>query len=199
MRCGNLLTAAVLGRAALVLALLAAAMDHAVAGSDLAEMLKPDRVFAQGGSGEGTRAFVAGLRYDWGWQRPLGGGVVTGNWEGSFGRWNSDLPNGTNASAWVTQLGVTPVLRWHASRAPDAWFVEGGIGANVLIPVYRSSDKRFSTAFNFGDHLAVGRALDAQGHHELSLRVQHFSNGGIKHPNPGENFLQLRYSWHWGE
>ena len=197
MKCGALLTAAALRREALVLAFFATVTGHAVAG-DLLEMLKPDRVFAQAGTGESTRMFVAGLRYDWGWRRPLGNGVLTGYWEGSFGRWNSDLPNGTNASAWVTQLGVTPVLRWNASRAPDAWFVEGGIGANVLLPVYRSSDKQFSTAFNFGDHIAAGRALDAEGRHELSLRVQHFSNGGIKHPNPGENFLQLRYSWRWG-
>ena len=47
--------------------------------------------------------------------------------------------------------------------------------------------------FNFGDHLAVGRSFGVQREHELALRVQHFSNGGIKEPNPGETFLQLRY------
>ena len=35
----------------------------------------------------------------------------------------------------------------------------------------------------------------SQGYrHELALRLQHFSNAGIKHPNPGENFVQLRYA-----
>jgi hypothetical protein len=29
---------------------------------------------------------------------------------------------------------------------------------------------------------------------EIALRVQHYSNGGIKQPNPGINFLQLRYA-----
>ena len=29
---------------------------------------------------------------------------------------------------------------------------------------------------------------------EVSLRFQHFSNAGIKEPNPGENFFQVRYS-----
>jgi hypothetical protein len=29
---------------------------------------------------------------------------------------------------------------------------------------------------------------------ELVLRVEHFSNAGIKHPNPGENYVQLRYT-----
>jgi lipid A 3-O-deacylase len=29
---------------------------------------------------------------------------------------------------------------------------------------------------------------------DLSLRLQHVSNAGIKEPNPGENFVQLRYA-----
>lgn len=27
-----------------------------------------------------------------------------------------------------------------------------------------------------------------------ALRLQHFSNASIRHPNPGENFVQLRYA-----
>jgi lipid A 3-O-deacylase len=42
--------------------------------------------------------------------------------------------------------------------------------------------------------VGFGRSLDAQQHHELSLRLQHFSNADIKRPNPGENFVQLRYA-----
>jgi hypothetical protein len=30
--------------------------------------------------------------------------------------------------------------------------------------------------------------------HELSLRLQHASNAGVKEPNPGVNFLLLRYA-----
>jgi Lipid A 3-O-deacylase (PagL) len=39
------------------------------------------------------------------------------------------------------------------------------------------------------------RGFGADGEHELALRLQHFSNGGIRRPNPGETFLQLRYAW----
>ena len=60
--------------------------------------------------------------------------------------------------------------------------------------MYRSADKRFSTKFNFGDHLAVGRTFGDRGQHDVGLRFQHFSHAGIKEPNPGENFLQLRYA-----
>jgi hypothetical protein len=52
---------------------------------------------------------------------------------------------------------------------------------------------RFSTRFNFGDHLAVGLRFGPRGEHGVALRLQHFSNGGIEKPNPGEDFLQLRY------
>ena len=41
-----------------------------------------------------------------------------------------------------------------------------------------------------------GWTLGDRKDQEIALRVQHFSNAGIKHPNPGEYFVQLRYSWH---
>ena len=31
---------------------------------------------------------------------------------------------------------------------------------------------------------------------EIVLRAEHFSNAGIKPPNPGQNFLELRYVHH---
>jgi hypothetical protein len=88
------------------------------------------------------------------------------------------------------------VLRLYPERWGPGWFLEGGIGANLLLPVYQTADKRFSTTFNFGDHLGIGRRFGREFAHEWALRIQHFSNAGIKHPNPGENFLQLRYSKH---
>ena len=30
----------------------------------------------------------------------------------------------------------------------------------------------------------------------LALRVQHQSNAGLKKPNPGDNFLLIRYGYH---
>ena len=67
-----------------------------------------------------------------------------------------------------------------------------GVGANYIVPIFDSGEKRFSTKFNFGDHVAIGRSFGQ--HSEVSLRVEHFSNAGIEHPNPGENFGQLRYA-----
>ncbi|WP_425258820.1 acyloxyacyl hydrolase [Rubrivivax sp. RP6-9] len=152
----------------------------------------PDGGFVQAGVAETARTLTIGATWAWSWRRPWAGGQLGGYWEASFGRWASDLEDGRGSTAWVTQLGVTPALRW----SPDGarWFLEGGIGANLLLPIYRSKDKRFSTRFNFGDHLAVGWRLGQRHEHELALRIQHYSNAGIRRPNPGEDFLQLRYT-----
>jgi lipid A 3-O-deacylase len=154
---------------------------------------RPDVLFVQAGAASDTHAVVFGATWPWAWQRQFRGGTVAGYWEASFGRWSTTRDD-VRSSAWVTQAGVTPVVRWRPQSWGGDWYVEGGIGANVLLPIYRSHDKRFSTAFNFGDHVAIGRRFGAAHEHELSLRVQHFSNAGIKKPNPGEDFLQLRYS-----
>lgn len=158
------------------------------------DRLVPDGVFLQAGVAENnTQAYVLGAIWDWNWQKRYSFGTVTGYAEASLGRWITDVGD-TRASAWATQLGITPVFRLQLSSLPQ-WFVEAGIGANVILPIYRSKDKRFSTEFNFGDHIAMGYWLDATHEHEVALRFQHFSNAGIDHPNPGENFVQLRYSY----
>ena len=152
---------------------------------------RPSGLFVQAGAAEGASALVGGALWDWGWSRQLAMGAATGYWELSLGRWQSR--SGDDAHAWVTQFGVTPVLRLQPSRWGD-WFWEAGVGVNLLAPIYRTRDKRFSTVLNFGSHLAVGRRFGASAEQELALRIQHFSNGGIHRPNPGEEFVQLRYS-----
>lgn len=161
-----------------------------------AEDIAPDRLFIQVGVGEGASMVVAGAAWDWSWRRLVASGTATGYWEVSLGRWEGRSDEG-HASAWVTQIGVTPVVRWELSNWPSGMFIEAGIGVNLLAPIYRSGNKRFSTVFNFGDHIGFGRCFGDRMQHELTLRIQHFSNGGVKRPNPGEDFLQIHYSRRW--
>ncbi|RYG65377.1 acyloxyacyl hydrolase, partial [bacterium] len=37
--------------------------------------------------------------------------------------------------------------------------------------------------------------LGYEGNSEIALRIEHFSNASIQKPNPGQNFVQLRYAW----
>lgn len=143
--------------------------------------------FVQGGVAEDAQSLTVGMSRDWRWEKQYRYGHISGQWQGEVGRWHSDSQNST-------QVGVTPAVRWRPNGWDNGWFIEGGIGLNVIFPKYDTRKKEFSTTFNFGDHLAVGKRFGDDQQHEWSLRVQHFSNARIEKPNPGENFLQFRYT-----
>lgn len=143
--------------------------------------------YVQGGAAEDAQSLTVGASRDWRWQTQYRYGHVSGQWQGEVGRWHSDSEDST-------QVGVSPALHWRPNGWSDGWFVEGGIGVNVIFPRYDTRVKAFSTTFNFGDHVALGKRFGHNDQHEWSVGFQHFSNAGIQRPNPGENFLQFRYT-----
>jgi lipid A 3-O-deacylase len=163
----------------------------------------PSSWFAQAGTADNTHALTVGLTWDLAPRWKLGGGEVTTYVEASLSGWSYERARGTDGSgvnggngrSQLAQLGVIPVLRYRPDEGHSPWFFEAGMGITLTSKVYATEEKRFSTAFNFGTHLGFGRSFGAHGEHEISLRVEHFSNAGIKHPNPGENFVQLRYAF----
>ncbi len=152
----------------------------------------PDAAFAQLGAADTTYGATAGLNWHWGREFHLGSARIGGYWEASVSQWSYPSAD-VRRTAGLVQLGVIPVFRWRPGQGTSPWFGEAGIGATLTTVAYQTDRKRFSTRFNFGDHLAVGRSFGLTRAHELSLRFEHFSNAGIKQPNPGENFVQLRY------
>jgi lipid A 3-O-deacylase len=157
--------------------------------------LEPSTLFIQAGVGDQrTQAYMGGATWDGSWRKHYSFLTVSGYFEAALGRWTA-REGGISSSAWATQIGLTPVIRLQPSGIGHDWFAELGVGANYIVPLYRTDHKRFSTEFNFGDHVAIGRQFGGRRQHELALRVEHFSNAGIAHPNPGENFLQLRYAY----
>jgi lipid A 3-O-deacylase len=160
---------------------------------ELLSALAPDASFMQLGGGMPTQTFTIGLLWRSDWRAALGKGEVSLHVEASIGRWWT-REDGLNGSAWITQAGLTPTLRYRWDGGRSAWFAEAGIGANVLTPIFRDGRRQFSTAFNFGDHIALGRSFGPARNHEIAIRLQHFSNAGLKHPNPGITFEQLRYA-----
>jgi len=89
----------------------------------------------------------------------------------------------------IGDIGITPVLRWQ-SDDKHGLYAEAGIGAHLLSEVYNNNGRAFSTSFQFGDHIGVGYVFNNKL--DIALKVQHFSNGGIKHPNSGVNFAVLK-------
>lgn len=108
-----------------------------------------------------------------------------------LGQWRTRDRDGNHRND--TQLGAIATLRYRFDQGNSPWFAEAGLGATVLDHLYHSRERDFSTAFQFTEAAGIGRSFGSHGEHELSLRVQHFSNADIKRPNPGENFIRLRY------
>lgn len=107
----------------------------------------------------------------------------------SFAYWRAtSYRNMRGAHQHIADVGITPVLRFQRDDA-RGWYVEGGIGAHLLSQRYDNRHKQLSTHFQFGDHLGVGYVF--HNGWDATVKVQHFSNGGIKRPNSGENFLVL--------
>lgn len=156
--------------------------------------LRPDTVFlAQAGAAKhGTYSLTLGLGWPWSWRRQWAGTEVTGSTEAFISHWRFDGIGGGQRS--LTQVGLLPLLRLRFSEGRSPWFVEGGIGVTWMDRMYRIPERQFSTRGNFIDVLGVGRNFGVDGRHELGLRIAHISNANIKRPNPGEDFIQLRYA-----
>jgi lipid A 3-O-deacylase len=148
---------------------------------------RPDGAFAEAGfAPSSSRSLTVGVQWDWDWQGRFGNTEATGFTEAYVSRWS--------ARDTVTQVGVLPIVRLRLKNGQSPWFMEGGIGVTLTDHLYRNHGKQFSTRFNFVDVFGVGRSLDAQHRRDISVRVAHISNANLKKPNPGENFLQLRYA-----
>ncbi len=109
--------------------------------------------------------------------------------EASIGGWN---PHGAN-SKLMGDIGFTPIFRVQGAGSSGP-FAEIGAGAHLLTRAHISDTKVFSSAFQFGDRVAVGYRFGDALDSELAVRFQHYSNAGIKEPNPGINYYLLQYS-----
>jgi lipid A 3-O-deacylase len=174
------------------LRLAAAALLAVLACSSHAFNLRPDAVSVQAGIGKhGTADAGVGLVWDWNFERLRRKAELTAHTELMINSWHADAIGGGHQS--LTQLVLLPTLRMQLSRGASPWYIEVGVGASWLDQHFKTPDKDFSTRWNFYDVLGAGRTFGVQGRHELGVRWVHVSNAGIKKPNPGQDFLQLRY------
>ena len=101
----------------------------------------------------------------------------------AVGGWN-------NGHRTVYDLGVTPVFRF--VRQGGSPYLEAAIGFHAVSELEFENNRETSTRFQFGDHVGAGIV---RGRYDFGLRLQHLSNGGIRNPNPGINFLVLRVQY----
>ena len=108
---------------------------------------------------------------------------LAGYWEVGAGVWD-------NKDESTADVFATPVFRFERER----FYVEAAVGFH-LVQTHISAHRTFSTAFQFGDHLGAGMRFGPGRRYDLGLRVQHLSNGGVRSPNPGINFLLVRLQY----
>lgn len=153
---------------------------------------RPDAVEVLAGPGkQGTSAVGAGLVWEWD-TRKMRRALITGQTELIASHWRADAVGGGHQGLW--QLALVPVVRLELDHGHSPWFLELGIGASWLSRTYATPTKAFSSSWNFYDVLGGGYRFGTEEQHELGLRYTHVSNAGLKLPNPGENFLLLRYA-----
>jgi lipid A 3-O-deacylase len=153
--------------------------------------LVPDGAFVEGGfAARGAYSGTVGVQWRWDWSGHFGNTAASGITELYLSRWSA---HGLTQREQVTQLGLLPLVRLRLDQGRSPWFMEGGIGLTMMDHLYVTGSKQFSTRFNFVDVFGFGRSVGADRRQEVSLRIAHISNAQIKQPNPGENFIQLRY------
>ena len=145
----------------------------------------------QGGAApDHTAAIGAGLVWDWDWLRQRRA-LLTAQTELFVSHWRADAIGGGHQG--LQQVTLLPLLRMQLDRGRSPWYLEMGVGASYLTKDYVTPHKNFSTRWNFYDMLGAGYRFGG-GEHEIGLRYVHLSNLGIRRPNPGEDFLLLRYA-----
>ena len=159
-----------------------------------------DGVSFEYGKSDSTNADVKLYRVgaQWDWNKrwfDTGSWHLGGYWDVSLGYWNNDSVSKTHGS--ITDIGLTPVFRFQQNNMSGVSpYVEAAIGFHLLSATSVSPQRDFGSSFQCGDHLGFGLRFGDKGRYYLGYRYQHLSNAGIKDPNQGINFHQLRLQYH---
>src|SRR5690554_2618247 len=118
----------------------------------------PAAAFVQAGWAEHAQSIAVGgvWRLGWRYQRPCC--LFTSSIEATVARWSFRL----DSNEQVIHFGLIPAIRVERPGLDPRWFLEVGMGANIISPIYRNGDRQFSTALNFAEYLGVGRAFGAR-------------------------------------
>ncbi|XAH23649.1 acyloxyacyl hydrolase [Xylophilus sp. GW821-FHT01B05] len=137
-----------------------------------------------------TKVATVGITAPIQWSSTLWGTKVGAYWDLYYSRLAID-----SISEHMSLIGLVPSFRLRLNQGASPWFADAGVGLTYVDGLYHTDRKEFSTRFNFASHLGVGYSFGTNFQHEVQLRVQHISNAAIRRPNPGENFVQLRYGY----
>lgn len=145
------------------------------------------------GTGNSTQFARGSLQ--WNFQRAIYESdriAIKGYWDLSLAQWRGNrYQNRPGEHQNLTEIGITPMFR--IQQPGSKFYGEAGIGAHLLSELYDNNNRKLSTALEFGSQLGIGYNISPRA--DVGLSIQHYSNGGIKHPNSGVNFVSLKVSY----
>jgi lipid A 3-O-deacylase len=159
-----------------------------------------DGVSLEFGSSDSSNSSVNMYRVgvQWDWKKHLieaGNWNLGGYWDLSGGYWDNRSPLRTDSQ--LTEIGFTPTFRFQQNTISGfSPYAEIAVGFHFLSRTSVSSERKFGSSFQFGDHVGAGFRFGDKGEYDIGYRYQHLSNAGIKEPNQGINFHQLRLQYH---
>ncbi len=87
---------------------------------------------------------------------------------------------------------LAPVLHYQLATSGAQPFFEISTGIAYISETLWEAHDDLSSHAMFSDRIGVGYAF---GETEISLNFAHFSNAGLRQPNPGADMLQIRASF----
>ncbi|OGB22045.1 MAG: hypothetical protein A3I66_19290 [Burkholderiales bacterium RIFCSPLOWO2_02_FULL_57_36] len=143
--------------------------------------------------GTGNRTDVTRVGLQWSWDRQWrkrNGTHIGAYWDLSLAEWRGNrFQNQPGNTQRFMAIGITPVFHLQNDDLTGL-YSEAGVGLQHLFETYDNNGRRLSTNFQFASHLGIGYVF--RNKLDLGMRIQHFSNGGIKKPNGGVNFIVVR-------
>ncbi len=150
-----------------------------------------DGITVVAGEGRNSDMLRIGAQWQWSQRWFQGEGVHLGGfWDLGVAQWRREEAGQRDS---LNEIGLTPVFRLQANDLSGA-YIQGGIGLHLLSGT-RLGNKRYSTAFQFGEHLGFGYRFGVRGALDIGYSYQHISNADIKTPNSGADFHQLRLQY----
>lgn len=140
-----------------------------------------------------TQAVAAGVLLSGAPPEALHSSRMTYYWDVFASGWRAPTVIDGRQNYW--QIGVIATLRYRFADGQSPWFADAGFGISTMDHHYQTPSREFSTDFQFTEILGLGYTFGERHQYELSMRLQHVSNGGIRKPNPGENFVRVRGSY----
>ncbi|MBU3023873.1 acyloxyacyl hydrolase [Aestuariibacter sp. A3R04] len=115
-------------------------------------------------------------------------------WEASINVWEYG-ENDTHSTNVAIALSPVVVKKITDLNNKYPLYIEAGIGAS-LVNDREFAGKNIGSHYQFEDRLGLLLSLDGADQQQIALRYMHYSNGGLNSKNPGLDFLNLSYSYH---